>query len=322
MKAVPEEPQPQRLVFGDELAALGAQNDRVVVLDADVSTSTQTRIFAERFPDRFFNLGIAEANMVSVAAGLATCGFIPFVSTFALFISMRAGEQVRAQIAFPRLNVKLIGGYAGLSDYGDGASHQSVEDIAVMRAMPYMTVICPSDIPHTRLAVRALADHEGPAFLRISRDLVGVIDRRHDTFQIGKANVLRQGNDVAVIASGTAVSLACRAADLAAQQGIQAQVIDMHTVKPLDAAAVVRAAREAGAIVTVEEHNVLGGLGSAVCEAVCAHCPVPVLRVGIPDRFGESGAYPEILDRAGLSAERIAAEMKRAHDMKHSTAIE
>jgi transketolase len=311
MTAAGEE-KPQRLVFGEMLVELGAADERVVVLDADVSCSTQTRHFGARFPERFFNLGICEANMISVAAGLATTGCVPFASTFALFVAMRAGEQVRAQVAYPRLNVKLIGGYAGFSDFADGASHQSVEDIAVMRAVPNMTVISPSDITTTRAALRAMLDDDGPAFLRLSRDAV-VEDYPGDhPFEIGRAIEVRAGRDVAIVATGTMVRLAREAAEILEDRGVSARLIDMHTIKPLDRECVERAARETGAVVTVEEHNVLGGLGAAVCETVCEACPVPVARVGIPDRFGETGAYRTILKRAGLSPEKIAAAAERA----------
>jgi len=303
---------PQRLVFAEMLCELGEENDRVVVLDADVSFSTQTRHFGARFPHRFFNFGIAEANMMSAAAGFATCGYIPFVSTFALFITMRAGDQLRAQIAQPRLNVKLIGGYAGLSDFADGSSHQSVEDLAVVRAVPNLTVISPSDVTETRMALRAITEADGPMFLRISRDAVTEDYGPDHPFQIGRAITLRDGGDVTLIATGTMVRLARGAAGLLAGKGIAARVIDMHTIKPLDHDAVEAAARDTGCIVTVEEHNIYGGLGSAVCESVCERVPVPVVRVGIPDRFGETGAYKTILARAGLSEANIAVAAERA----------
>ena len=304
--------KPQRLVFGEMLCELGAENEKIVVLDADVSSSTQSRHFGEKFPDRFFNFGIAEANMISAAAGFATCGYVPFVSTFALFITMRAGDQLRAQIAGPKLNVKLIGGYAGLSDYADGSSHQSVEDLAVVRAVPNLTVISPSDITETRMALRAMSEADGPMFLRISRDVVTEDYGPDHPFEIGRAITLRDGGDVTLIATGTMVRLARGAADRLAKKGVEARVIDMHTLKPLDHDAVEAAAEETGCIVTVEEHNIYGGLGSAVCESVCERRPVPVFRVGIPDRFGETGAYKTILARAGLSEENIAATAERA----------
>lgn len=307
---------PQRQVFGEMVAELGASNNRMVVLDADVSSSTQTKHFAARFPDRFFNMGICEANMVSVAAGLAACGFIPLASSFALFISMRAGEQVRAQVAHPRLNVKLIGGYAGLSDFADGASHQSVEDLAVMRAMPNMTILSPSDIVTTRLAIRVMLEYDGPVFLRLSRDSVTEDYPADQAFRIGQAITVREGADLSIVATGPMVRLAIEASELLAAKGLSVRVIDMHTIKPLDHDSLDRAACETGAIVTVEEHSRLGGLGGAVCEAVCERTPVPVVRIGIPDRFGETGRYPELLARMGLSAGNIAAAGEKAFNAK------
>lgn len=307
-----DQAKPQRLVFGETLVALGAENERIVVLDADVSSSTQTKHFAAKYPDRFFNFGIAEANMVSAAAGLAACGYIPFVSTFALFIAMRAADQVRAQVAYPRLNVKLAGGYAGLSDFADGASHQSVEDIAVMRAVPNMTVIVPSDIIETRMAVRAAADFDGPVFLRLSREEVSEDYGPGHPFEIGRGIVLREGSDLTIVATGTMVKLAAAAAEELSKEGVSARVIDMHTIKPLDEELIIQAAEETGAVVTLEEHSVIGGLGGAVCETVSGHRPVPVMRVGLPDRFGESGAYGEILARAGIDVEHIVGAARRA----------
>ena len=308
--------KPMRVVFGETLVELGAEDERIVVLDADVSSSTQTKLFAAACPDRFFNFGVAEANMVSAAAGFAACGMVPFVSTFALFVSLRAGDQVRSQIAYTGLNVKLVGGYAGLSDYADGASHQSVEDIAVLRAIPNFAILSPSDRGQTKQAVRAAAAHDGPVFLRISRQPVGELHPADTPFEIGKSLQLRDGSDVALIAAGPVLESVLAAAERLADEGVQARVIDMHTIKPLDCEAVVRAASETGALVTVEEHNVFGGLGSAVCEAVCAAQPVPVRRVGIPDRFGESGEYSEILERAGLSPGSIAAAARQAIQAK------
>ncbi len=298
--------KPQRLVFGETLVELGAEDDRIVVLDADVSTSTQTKHFAAAYPERFFNVGVAEANMVSMAAGLAASGYVPFVSTFAFLLALRAGDQVRAQVAYGRLNVKLMGGYAGLSDFADGASHQSVEDVAVMRSMPNMTVIVPSDVTETRMAVRAAAEHEGPVYVRLSRAEVAEDYGPDHPFEIGRGIVLREGDDTTIIAAGPMIRIAMEAAEVLAGEGLQARVIDMHTIKPIDRDIIVAAAQQTGALVTVEEHSVYGGLGSAVCEVACEHCPVPVFRCGIPDRFGESGAYPEILMRAGLHSQRVA----------------
>jgi transketolase len=309
--------KPQRLVFGEELVNLGRADPRIVVLDADVSSSTQTRLFAEAFPQRFFTFGIAEAHMVSAAAGLSTVGFIPVVSSFALFLSLRAGEQVRAQVAYTKLNVKLVGGYAGLSDFADGASHQSVEDIAVMRALPNMTVIAPSDAVQTRQALRAAVAHPGPVFLRISRDVVPEsLVPDGEPFRIGKGIRLRDGRDLALIATGTMLGAALDAAARLESEGISAAVLDLPTLKPLDEPLVVETARAVGAIVTVEEHSIIGGLGSAVCETLCGQYPVPVVRCGIPDQFGESGAYPEILRRAGLDVESICRASHRALQLK------
>ncbi|MFW6189406.1 MAG: transketolase family protein [Planctomycetota bacterium] len=304
--------KPQRLVFGETLVELGEENERIVVLDADVSSSTQTKHFAARFPERFFNFGVAEANMVSAAAGFATGGHVPFVSTFAFLIALRAGDQVRAQVAYPRLNVKLMGGYAGLSDFADGASHQSVEDLAVMRAMPNMTVVVPSDVTETQMALRAAAEMEGPVYVRLSRAEVDREFGPDHPFRIGKGIRLRDGDDVTLIGCGPMLKMALEAAERLAEDGIDARVLDMHTLKPLDVDLIERAAEETGAIVTVEEHNVLGGLGGAVCEAVCETRPVPVLRCGIADRFGESGPYPEILQRAGLHVDRVVQLARRA----------
>lgn len=308
--------KPQRLAMAEALIELAGEDPRIVVLDADVSSSTQTKLFAAKFPDRFFNFGISEASMVSAAAGLAASGFVPFVSTFALFIAMRAGDQVRAQVSYPQLNVKLVGGYAGLSDFADGASHQSVEDLAVMRAIPHMTVVCPSDLTHTRLAVRAAADRPGPVFLRVSREAVADDYPPDHPFQIGRGVVVRDGRDVTLVATGTVVRLARQSADRLAANGVSARVIDLHTIKPLDEELLLAAAEQTGAIVTVEEHNVIGGLGGAVCEAVCRAHPVPVVRVGIPDRFGESGAYPAILARAGLDVEHVIDAARQAMVLK------
>ncbi len=226
--------RPQRLVFGETLVELGAEDDRIVVLDADVSSSTQTKLFAAAYPERFFNVGVAEANMVSVAAGLAACGYVPFVSTFAFLLALRAGDQVRAQVAYGRLNVKLMGGYAGLSDFADGASHQSVEDVAVMRSMPNMTVVVPSDVTETKMAVRAAAALDGPVYVRLSRAEVTEDYGPDHPFEIGRGVVLRDGDDTSIIATGPMVRVAMEAADILAAEGVRARVIDMHTVKPID----------------------------------------------------------------------------------------
>ena len=310
----------QRQVYGEALVELGAEDPHIVVLDADASSSTQSKLFGQAYPGRFFNMGIAEANMASVAAGLASCGYVPFVNTFALFMALRAGDQVRAQIAYTGLNVKLAGGYAGLSDYADGASHQSVEDIAIMRAIPGITVIVPSDIIETRLAVQAAVEHNGPVYLRLSREAVTADYDDDHPFEIGKGIVLRDGGDVALVATGLMVKRALAAADRLAADGIEARVIDVHTIKPLDGDLLEATARQCGAVVTVEEHSIHGGLGGAVAETLCERCPVPVLRCGVPDRFGESGAYDEILARAGLDVESIRARARQVLDRKEGKA--
>lgn len=293
-----------RAAYGEALAELGKVNDKVVVLDADLSKSTMTATFQKAFPDRFFNIGIAEANMVDMAAGMSTMGLIPFCSTFAMFGAGRVYEQIRNSIAYPRLNVKLCMSHAGVSVGEDGASHQCLEDLALMRVIPGMTVICPADANETRKAVFAAAEMEGPVYIRLARLATPVFEEDYP-FEIGKANVLREGADVAVFATGLMVSEALKAADLLAAQGVSAAVINVHTVKPIDADCVTEWARKCGRVVTVEEHSVIGGLGSAVCEAVSGKAPCVVKRIGVNDCFGCSGPAPELLRRFGLTAEHI-----------------
>ncbi|MCC6682144.1 MAG: hypothetical protein IT445_14680 [Phycisphaeraceae bacterium] len=307
-----------RQVFGETLVALADEFPDMVVLDADCASSTQTRQFATAYPERFFNMGIAEANMVAAAAGLSATGLIPVASTFAFLLSLRAGDQVRSLLAYNSLNVKLAGGYAGLSDFADGASHQSIMDLAVMTALPNMTVLVPSDITETRLATRAMLEHKGPVYLRLSR---AEVEKRFDEdhpFVIGQGVQIQDGSDVTLIACGVASGIAQQAADELVAQGLRVRLIDMHTIKPLDVELVQRAAEQTGAIVTVEEHNIIGGLGAAVASAVCHTHPVPVIRVGLEDRFGESGPYADILARAGLSREQVVTAAQRAIAMKHT----
>lgn len=297
-----------RTVFGKTLAALGQELPNLVVLDADTSHSTQTWIFGAKYPGRFVNCGIAEANMVSVAAGMAACGMIPVVSTFAFLLTLRAGEQVRSQVAYSKLNVKLAGGYAGLSDFADGASHQSVMDIAVMRAMPNMTVICPGDAESTEELLRQAISMPGPVYFRLSRDEVPryPIERRH--IRIGKAIRRREGRDIAIFSTGSILEEAMTAAEELQQGGIAARVIDMHTVKPLDEEEVASAAAETRALMTVEEHNVVGGLGDAVASVLAQRgLAVRFVKAGIQDRFGQSGAYAALKDHYGISATAIVA---------------
>lgn len=306
------EPIATRDAYGKALAELGAQNPNIVVLDADLSKSTKTALFGERFPERFFNMGIAEQNMIGVAAGLAAAGKIPFASTFAVFAPGRVFDQIRNSIAYADLNVKIAASHAGLTVGADGASHQAVEDIALVRAIPHMTVIVPADGEQARQAVFAAAQHHGPVYLRLGRPKVPVVYDQEHRFQIGRADQLRTGDDVAIIACGLMVSLALQAADQLAAEGIAASVINMATIKPLDIGAVVRAAKTCGAVVTAEEHNIIGGLGSAVAEALGEFYPVPLRRVGIQDQFGQSGEPDELLAHYGMTAEHIAMAAREA----------
>lgn len=306
-----------RNAYGEALAEAGAFNRDVVVLDADVSTCTMSCIFGGEYPDRFYNVGIAEANMVGIAAGMATCGLKPFVNAFAMFAAGRAFEQIRNSVAYPELNVKIVGTHAGLTVGEDGATHQCLEDLALMRSIPGMTVICPADANETRAAVKALVGYEGPAYLRLGRmALETVTDIDDYKFQIGKAVEMRSGSDVTIIATGIMVAMAIKTADELNKEGIKARVLNFHTIKPLDKAAIIKAARETGAIVTAEEHNVLGGLGSAVSEVVTENIPVPVLKVGTQDTFGRSGNADVLLKMYGLTLDNIAESARKAINAK------
>lgn len=305
-----------RAAYGEALAELGKVNDKVVVLDADLSKSTMTATFQKAFPDRFFNIGIAEANMVDMAAGMSTMGLIPFCSTFAMFGAGRVYEQIRNSIAYPRLNVKLCMSHAGVSVGEDGASHQCLEDLALMRVIPGMTVICPADASETRKAVFAAAEMEGPVYIRLARLATPVFEEDYP-FEIGKANVLREGTDVAVFATGLMVSEALKAADLLAAQGVSAAVINVHTVKPIDADCVAEWARKCSRVVTVEEHSVIGGLGEAVCALLSEKLPTPVRRIGVPDQFGHSAPAWEVLSDCGLDADHLTAAILEFIDKKN-----
>ena len=298
-----------RAAYGEALAELGKVNDKVVVLDADLSKSTMTATFQKAFPDRFFNIGIAEANMVDMAAGMSTMGRIPFCSTFAMFGAGRVYEQIRNSIAYPRLNVKLCMSHAGVSVGEDGASHQCLEDLALMRVIPGMTVICPADASETRKAVFAAAEMEGPVYIRLARLATPVFEEDYP-FEIGKANVLREGADVAVFATGLMVSEALKAADLLAAQGVSAAVINVHTVKPIDADCVTEWARKCGRVVTVEEHSVIGGLGDAVAGVLMGKVDCAFRKIGVQDQFGQSGKAWEVLAEYGLTAPQIAESIK------------
>lgn len=300
-----------REAYGQALAELGERDERVVVLDADVSNSTRTIYFGQRFPDRFLNVGIAEANMVSIGAGLASCGQVPFVNTFSFLAALRAADPISSLIAYNNLNVKIAGSYAGLSDSYDGASHQSINDIAVVRSLPNMTVVVVADAVETKMAVGKIAEHVGPVFLRLSRAEVPVIFDDSHVFEIGRGNLLREGTDVTVVATGYMVRKALEAADDLRGDGISAEVLEIHTVKPIDSDLIARSARKTGALVVAEEHSILGGLGSAVAEVLAESCPVPVGFVGIRDTFAESGDYEELLERYGLSAGAIVGVARR-----------
>jgi transketolase len=301
-----------RDAYGEALVELGRENPDVVVLDADLAKSTKTIEFARHFPERFFDMGIAEQNMIGTAAGLAAAGKIPFCSTFAIFATGRAFEIIRNSVAYSRLNVKIAASHAGVTVGEDGGSHQSVEDIALMRSLPNMTVLVPADAVETRAAVRAAAQIQGPVYIRLGRPGVPVLHGDDFHFEPGRAVTMREGNDATIIATGVMVAAALEAAGLLEQEGIGVRVVNMHTIKPLDEEAVIAAARETGVIVTAEEHSVIGGLGGAVAEAVCARHPVPVYRVGVPDVFGESGKPGELLEKYGLTAAHLAARVREA----------
>lgn len=303
-----------RAAYGEALCELAEQYPELVVFDADLANATMTKGFAAKYPDRFFDMGIAECNMTGVAAGMATCGFKPFTNTFAVFASGRAWEQVRNSIAYPGLNVKIVGSHGGLSVGEDGATHQSAEDLALMRAVPNMKVVCPCDGNEMKLAVKALLDYEGPAYLRLGRSAVETVTDEIDgyRFELDKGVTLADGKDVAVIATGMMVQLALKAREIMAAEGVSVRVIDMHTIKPLDEALVIKAAKETGCIVTTEEHNIIGGLGGAVAECLSENCPTPLVRHGVNDEFGRSGTAAAVLEHYKLTAEGLCEKIREA----------
>ncbi|MFZ5969476.1 MAG: transketolase family protein [Bacillota bacterium] len=306
-----------REAYGEALAELGRVNDQVVVLDADLSKSTKTAVFQKSFPERFFNMGIAEQNLMGTAAGFATSGKIPFASTFAMFATGRAFEIIRNSICYPKLNVKICATHAGITVGEDGASHQSLEDLACMRAIPNMVVINPADAVSAKKAIFAIAEHNGPVYVRLGRASVPVLyDEKEFTFEIGKGNVLKKGKDVTIIGTGIMVAEAIKASEILKEQGIEARVIDIHTIKPIDQDIIIEAASETGAIVTAEEHNIIGGLGSAVAEVLVEKKPVPMKRVGTVDTFGESGKPNDLMKKYGLTAEHIVEAVKDVLKMK------
>jgi len=306
-----------RIAYGEALVELGKINDKVVVLDADLSGSTKTAMFKKEFPDRFINCGIAEANMISVAAGIATTGLIPFASTFAMFASGRAFDQIRNSVAYPKLNVKICATHAGITVGEDGATHQCIEDLSIMRTIPNMTVINPADATEAKKAVHAIAQMQGPVYMRLGRSDVPIIFNDDYDFVIGKGVKLTDGNDVTIIATGIMVEAALIASEQLKNEGISARVVNISTIKPIDRDIIIDSAVATGAIVTTEEHNVIGGLGAAVCEVICESVPCPVIRHGIYDRFGRSGNVPDLLEYFELTPKALAEKAKEAIRLKN-----
>ena len=305
-----------REAYGQTLLELGDMMKKIVVLDADLSKSTRTVLFAERFPARFFNMGIAEADMMGTAAGLAAEGYIPFASTFGVFATGRSYDQIRNTIAYPRLNVKIAASHTGITVGEDGASHQTLEDIAIMRVLPNMTIVAPADGMQTREAVKAIVSFDGPVYLRLGRLAVPRVIPEGTPFKLGKGQVLLEGDDLLIVAVGMMTGLGLTAAKILQEEGIRATVVNMHTIKPLDEELLIRMARKTGAVVTAEEHSIIGGLGSAVSELLAENCPVPVVKVGVRDVFGESGTPAALLQKYGLTQESIAQAGKRALKLK------
>ncbi len=303
-----------RAAYGEALVELAEKYPELVVFDADLASATMTKGFAAKYPERFFDMGIAECNMTGVAAGMAACGFKPFTNTFAIFASGRAWEQVRNSVAYPRLNVKIVGSHGGLSVGEDGATHQCIEDFALMRVIPGMKVVCPCDGHEMKLAVEALLNYDGPAYLRLGRAAVDTVTDEIPgyKFELDKGVTLADGGDVTVIATGMMVQVALQARETMAKEGVSVRVIDMHTVKPLDSELVLKAAKETGCIVTSEEHSIVGGLGGAVAEFVSENCPVPVVRHGVNDEFGRSGKAAEVLEAYGLTADGLCGRVREA----------
>lgn len=308
-----------RIAYGEALAEFGG-DENIYVLDADLKSCTMTADFAEKYPDRFINVGIAEANMADIAAGMASCGAIPVINSFSLFVTGRIYDQIRNGIAYTEQNVKIVGSHAGLTVGEDGATHQCIEDLSLMRTVPGMTVIAPCDGNEVREATRAMIRWKGPCYMRTGRCAVETVTKDFPgyRFEIGKGIVLKEGSDVTIIACGLMVQAALRAGELLSADGISAQIVDMHTIKPIDRELIIKAAQETGAIVTAEEHSIYGGLGSAVAEVVVQSRPVPMKIIGVKDRFGHSGHPDELLEAYGLTAEEIAGEAKKVIVKKES----
>lgn len=313
---MPREMMLTRQGWADALIELGTKDERIVVLDADLSKSTLTCLFKDKFPKRFFNMGIAEQNMVNVAGGLSLTGLIPFVTTYGVFISGRAWEQIRTSVCYGMLNVKIGGAHGGISVGPDGATHQSLEEISIMRVLPGMTVIVPSDYHETKKAVMAAAKINGPVYIRFGREKVPVVTSLDTPFEIGKAIIMKEGKDVTIIACGPMVAEALDAAEVLATQNISAEVIDLHTIKPIDSKAITASAQKTGCVVTAEEHQLFGGMGSAVAEVLAQNFPVPVEMVGIHDTFGESGQPKELMEKYGITSKNIVEKAILARSRK------
>lgn len=298
--------------YGETLLRLGEADSRIVALDADLPSSTRTAKFGQKFPERFFNVGIAEQNLYSVAAGLAACGKIPFASTFAVFATERALNQIKQCVAYPALNVKIVTSHSGFSASGDGASHQTLIDIALMRSLPNMTVVVPADAVQTEQAIAAAAAHEGPVYVRLGKTEVPILFEPHMDFRIGKTITIRRGSAVTVLVTGILLGEAIAAASLAEQEGIETELINIHTIKPIDGEAIVQSARKTGYVITVEEHSIIGGLGSVTAEVLAEHHPVPLTRIGVRDAFGESGDIEELYEKHGLTAKQILESIRLA----------
>lgn len=311
--------KPLREIYGETLVRLGSQMPELVVLDADLSKSTRTSLFARAFPDRFHDMGIAEQDMLATAAGLATAGLVPFASTFAIFATGRAWEQLRNSVCYPNLNVKLVATHGGVTVGEDGGSHQAVEDLAIARAIPNLRVIVPADGRETGQVIETIAREAGPFYVRLPRGAGPEVHPEGYRFQLGRAATLREGTDVTLVACGLMVAVALRAADALEQAGRRTRVLSLATLKPIDSGALEAAARETGALVTVEEHSIVGGLGSAVCEHLAGSAPVPVVRVGVPDEFGQSGTAEQLLAHYGLTAENVQAAAEKALTLKRCT---
>ena len=301
---------PTRNGFGEAIVELGKLNRDILVVDIDIGKSCKTGAFRKELPEQYLNVGIAEQNGAGVAAGLATCGKIPFVVTYAAFGSMRICEMIRQEIAYPKLNVKIACSHGGVTPANDGASHQAIEDMGILRTIPNMTVVMPADYASAKALVKAAAAYDGPVYLRFTRDAVPVIYDENERFEIGKAKQLRDGRDVAILANGDTVCLALRAAGLLASEGIEARVLDVHTIKPLDEAAVNACITDVGKLITVEDHNILNGLGSAVAEVIAERGEGKLRRIGVQDQFGQSAPYERLLEMNGITAENIAAQAK------------